>query len=262
MPPFPPHLRLRIVFGKDATLAAALLFATTLTAQADAALVAVAANFAGAAEAISTAFTRATGHSLQITTGATGKLYAQIAAGAPFAVMLSADAQTPARLEAENLAVAGTKFTYALGGLTLWSGDADRIKTDPRAALQADDTMFIAIANPELAPYGVAARETLQALGLWDVVQAKIVIGENIGQTFAMVDSGAAQIGFVAASAVAVGPARGARWDVPQELFTPIRQDAILLKAGADNAAAVAFMDYLASDAAKAIVQSFGYGTE
>jgi len=245
-----------------AAVVAALLFATTLMAQADAALVAVAANFAGAAEAISTAFTGATGHSLQITTGATGKLYAQIAAGAPFAVMLSADEQTPARLEVENLAVAGTKFTYALGGLTLWSVDADRIKTNPKPALQAADTMFIAIANPELAPYGVAARETLQALGLWDVVQAKIVMGENIGQTFAMVDSGAAQMGFVAASAVAVGPTRGARWDVPQELFTPIRQDAILLKAGADNTAAVAFMDYLASDAAKAIVQSFGYGTE
>ena len=245
-----------------AAVVAALLFATTLMAQADEALVAVAANFAGAAEAISTAFTGATGHSLQITTGATGKLYAQIAAGAPFAVMLSADEQTPARLEVENLAVAGTKFTYALGGLTLWSVDADRIKTNPKPALQAADTMFIAIANPELAPYGVAARETLQALGLWDVVQAKIVMGENIGQTFAMVDSGAAQMGFVAASAVAVGPTRGARWDVPQELFTPIRQDAILLKAGADNTAAVAFMDYLASDAAKAIVQSFGYGTE
>lgn len=245
-----------------ATVAAALLFATTLTAAADEALVAVAANFAGAADAISTEFTKVSGHHLQITTGATGKLYAQIAQGAPFAVMLSADAQTPARLEAENLAVAGTQFTYALGALTLWSGDADRIGSDPKAALQAADTLAIAIANPELAPYGVAARDALQALGLWDAVQAKIVMGENIGQTFAMVDSGAAQIGFVAASAVAVGPARGSRWDVPQALFTPIRQDAILLAAGADNAAAVAFMGYLASDGAKAIVQSFGYGTE
>lgn len=245
-----------------AAVVAALLFATPLTAAADEALVAVAANFAGAAEAISTEFTKATGHTMQITTGATGKLYAQIAEGAPFAVMLSADQKTPARLEAENLAVAGSRFTYALGALSLWSVDADRIGSDPKAALQAADTMFIAIANPELAPYGVAARETLQALELWDAVQPKIVMGENIGQTFGMVDTGAAQVGFVAASAVAVGPARGSRWDVPQELFTPIRQDAILLKAGADNAAAIAFMDYLASDAAKAIAQSFGYGTE
>lgn len=245
-----------------AAVVAAVLFATPLTAAADEALVAVAANFAGAAEAISTEFTKATGHTLQITTGATGKLYAQIAEGAPFAVMLSADQKTPARLEAENLAVAGSRITYALGALSLWSVDADRIGSDPKAALQAADTMFIAIANPELAPYGVAARETLQALELWDAVQPKIVMGENIGQTFGMVDTGAAQVGFVAASAVAVGPARGSRWDVPQELFTPIRQDAILLKAGADNAAAIAFMDYLASDAAKAIAQSFGYGTE
>ena len=237
---------------------------TATSAHADEALVAVAANFAGAVEAIGAEFSKDTGHTIQVTTGATGKLYAQIGEGAPFAILLSADAKTPAKLEEESKAVAGTRFTYAVGKLSLWSADPGRVGADPKAALTASDTLHVAIANPDLAPYGVAAREALTALGLWETIQPKIVMGENIGQTFSMVDSGAAQMGFVATSAVeAPGKEpKGSRYDVPQELFKSIRQDAVLLKAGTGNAAAIAFLDYLKGDKAKGIIASFGYGTE
>ena len=248
-------------------LASCTLALTVLAAgptQADEALVAVAANFAGAVEAIGGAFAQDTGHSIQVTTGATGKLYAQIGEGAPFAILLSADAETPAKLEEEGKAVAGTRFTYAVGKLSLWSADSGRIGADPKAALTAVETLHVAIANPDLAPYGVAAREALTAMGLWDTIQPKIVMGENIGQTFSMVDSGAAQMGFVATSAVQAPSKdpKGSRYDVPQELFKPIKQDAVLLKVGEGNAAAVAFLDYLKGDKAKGIIASFGYGTE
>jgi molybdate transport system substrate-binding protein len=244
-------------------LAALSLIAADI-ARADEALLAVAANFAGAVEAIGKEFTRDTGHTLQVTTGSTGKLYAQISEGAPFAVLLSADAKTPAKLEEEGNAVQGTRFTYAVGKLSLWSADVGRIGADPKAALIAPDTLHVAIANPDLAPYGVAAREALTAMGLWETIQPKIVMGENIGQTFSMVDSGAAQVGFIATSAIEApgSAAKGSRYDVPQEMFTPIRQDAVLLKAGGGNRAAVAFLDYLKGDKAKAIIASFGYGTE
>ena len=234
------------------------------SARAEEALVAVAANFAGAVEAVGKEFTKDTGHTLQVTTGATGKLYAQISEGAPFAILLSADAKTPAKLEEEGQAVSGTRFTYAVGKLSLWSADADRIGADPKSALTAPTTLHVAIANPDLAPYGVAAREALTAMGLWDTIQPKIVMGENIGQTFSMVDSGAAQMGFIATSAIEVpgSAAKGSRYDVPQAMFTPIRQDAILLTAGEENKAAIAFLDYLKGDKARTIIASFGYGTE
>jgi molybdate transport system substrate-binding protein len=215
-------------------------------------------------EAIGTEFTKETGHTLKITTGSTGKLYAQIGEGAPFAILLSADAKTPTKLEQEGKAVAGTQFTYAVGRLSLWSSDAAKIGPDPKAALTAASTLHVAIANPDLAPYGVAARETLIAMGLWETIQPKIVMGQNIGQAFSLVDTGAAEMGFVATSAVQI-PGKeptGSRLDVPQEMFKPIEQDAILLKPGEANAAAKAFMDYLKGEKAKSIAQSFGYGTE
>ena len=245
-------------------LAVVLMSWAAGSAQADEALVAVAANFAGAVEAIGGEFAKQTGHSIQVTTGATGKLYAQIGEGAPFAILLSADAKTPAKLEEEGKAVPGTRFTYAVGKLSLWSADADRIGAVPTAALTAADTLHVAIANPDLAPYGVAAREALTAMGLWETIQPKIVMGENIGQTFSMIDSGAAQMGFVATSAVQVPgkEPKGSRYDVPQEMFKPIKQDAILLKAGEGNADASAFLEYLKSRKAKNIIAAFGYGTE
>ncbi len=228
-------------------------------ARADTALVAVAANFAGAADAISEAFAVDTDHTVQITTGSTGKLYAQITEGAPFDILLSADAKTPARLEAEGAAYPASVFTYAIGRLTLYSADPAAIGPDPKQSLQSGDVRFIAIANPDLAPYGQAAQETLMALGLWDTVQPKIVMGQNIGQVFALAQSGAADAAFVATSAL-VGQTGGSRWDVPQQLFAPIRQDAALLNAGADNPAAVAFLTYLKGEKARAIMVDFGYG--
>lgn len=250
----------------DSTLALRFLLALSLStpARADESLVAVAANYAGAVQALAQAFTQDTGHTLQITTGATGKLFAQISEGAPFDVMLSADSKTPARIEAEGLGVTGSSFTYAIGKLTLWSADPTLIGADPKQALLAADTLFIAIANPDLAPYGVAAREAMQAMGVWDMVQPKIVLGQNIGQTYSLVDTGAAQLGFVATSAVQ-GPGiapKGSRFDIPQAMFAPIAQDAVLLNPGADNPAALAFMDYLRGDKAKAIAVSYGYDTE
>jgi molybdate transport system substrate-binding protein len=239
-------------------LAAMLMLA--LPARADTALVAVAANYAAAATRIAADFAADTGHQVQITTGSTGKLYAQIAEGAPFAVLLSADTKTPARLLAEGLAVPDTGFTYAIGGLTLYSTDAGLIGADPKAALTADGLRFLAIANPDLAPYGTAAQQALTALGLWENLQAKIVMGQNIGQVFSMVQAGAADAAFVATSALK-DVTTGSRWDVPQSLFQPLRQDAVLLLPGRDNPAAIAFLDYLKGDKARAIAATFGYTT-
>lgn len=225
-------------------------------------LVAVAANYAGAAEAIGKAFTGGTGHVVTFTTGATGKLYAQISAGAPFDVLLSADAKTPQKIEADGNGVAGTRFTYAIGRLALWSSDAGRIGSDPKAALTDASTLKVAIANPELAPYGVAARQALKSMGLWDAVLPKIVMGENIGQAFAMTQSGAAQAGFVALSAAKnpEKPAGGSLFEIPQEWFEPIRQDAILLKKGENSEAARAFLEFLKGPQAREISARFGYG--
>ncbi|WP_246156729.1 molybdate ABC transporter substrate-binding protein [Aquicoccus porphyridii] len=256
MPPFPMRRFLGGVF-----FLLALGFGP-LAARAETALAAVAANFAETAEALVPLFREATGHDLVLTTGSTGKLYAQIGAGAPFDLLLSADAATPARLLDEGKAVAGSDFTYAIGRLTLWSGDAARIGTDGQAVLRDPDLRFVAIANPDLAPYGVAAREALESMGLWAALQPKIVMGQNIGQTHSLVATGAAELGFVALSAVKSPRAvtGGSRWDVPQALFTPIRQDAVLLNPGAGNDAARAFLAFLRSDQAARVIERFGYG--
>jgi len=234
------------------------------SARAEETLVAVAANFAEVIDELKPLFRKSTGHTLQSTTGSTGKLYAQIKEGAPFHILLSADEKTPERMEKEQLAVAGSRFTYAIGKLTLWSVDEGRITSDGQAALKAGDVRHIAIANPDLAPYGVAARETLQSLELLDFLKPKIVMGQNIGQTHSMVATGNAQLGFVALSAV-LSPrekTKGSRWDVPQNLFTPIRQDAVLLNAGAKNEAAIAFMKFLKTPDARTVIERYGYGIE
>lgn len=244
-----------------AAIAAVVLTAGPSVVLADTAFVAVAANFADVAETLSPMFTAATGHDLKLTTGSTGKLYAQIGEGAPFEVLLSADAKTPAKLEEEGKAVAGSRFTYAMGQLALYSANPETVGADGKAALENPGLRFIAIANPELAPYGVAAREAMQAMGLWDGLFPKIVMGQNIGQTFSLVATGAAEVGFVALSAVRA-PGKepiGSYWRVPQEMFAPIRQDAVLLKAGEANPAAAAFLDFLKSPEALAVIGSYGY---
>jgi len=240
-----------------------LLWGLPSCARAADALVAVAANFSEAMEALETRFEGECGHSLTVTTGSTGKLYAQIQHGAPFDVFLAADQRRPQLLEEQGQAVAGSRFTYAVGRLALWSPDPERIGPGGGAVLRKGAFQKLAIANPDLAPYGAAARETLRSLGLFDQLQGRIVMGQNIGQAYALVATGAAELGFVALSSV-LSPRNtrpGSRWDVPQELYAPIRQDAALLKRGAANPAARAFLDYLQTAEARRLIRRFGYLT-
>ncbi len=222
---------------------------------------AVAANFLHPSEALQTLFATHTGHRLRISSGSTGQLYAQIVNGAPYDVFLAADQRRPRLLEERGLAVHGSRFTYAMGALTLWSPDAARIDEAGPRVLRRSDFRHLAIANPELAPYGLAARQALQTLGLWDALGSKLVRGENIAQTFQFVVTGNAELGFVALSQV-LSPrnrAPGSRWNVPGTLHEPIRQDAVLLARGRDNPAASAFLGFLRSAKAAALIRSFGY---
>ena len=244
----------------------ALMFALGLglpgtSAHAGEVALAVAANFLEPARVISAAFTRATGHSVNISGGATGKFYAQIVNGAPFDVLLAADDETPARLIAGKQAVPGSAFTYAVGRLALWS--ADDKKVDPAAtALRNGQFRFLAVANPKTAPYGRAALETLKSMQI-DVPDNKRVVGESIAQTWQFAASGNAELGFVALSQIWKDGklTRGSAWVVPDSLHTPIRQDAVLLTRGQHNVAARALIDWLKHPATQRIIQSYGYGT-
>lgn len=229
---------------------------------AEEAIIAVAANFADVVEQLKRDFEDGSGHTLTVTIGSTGKLYAQVVNGAPFDVLLAADQVRPARLEKENYAVPGSRFTYASGRVTLWSAEPQRIGKDGATALRTG-FRHLAIANPDLAPYGTAAMEILASLGLADDLAPKIVTGEDIGQAFALVASGNAELGFVALSHVLAPQNKnpGSRWDVPVDLYTPIRQDAVLLRHGAENSAAVAFVQFLRSDRARATIDRLGYGS-
>ena len=230
-------------------------------AHAGQAQVAVAANFAGPLAKIGEGFTAATGHTLQVSVGATGKFYSQIVAGAPFEVLIAADDETPARLVKEGLAVPGSNFTYAIGKLVLWSAQPGFVD-DKGAVLAAGKFNHLAVANPKLAPYGQAGTDVLKALGLLDAVTPKIVTGETIAQTYQFVLTGNAELGFVALSQVVVPgkPVVGSYWLVPGSLHGEIRQDAVLLKTGEKNPAATALLAYLKSDAAKRVIQAHGYG--
>ncbi|MDD3449969.1 MAG: molybdate ABC transporter substrate-binding protein [Gammaproteobacteria bacterium] len=237
-------------------LITALLAATG--ARAGEVSVAVAANFKATLEEVGAAFTRATGHQVLASSGSTGKLYTQITQGAPFAVLLAADSARPERLEREGHAVAGSRFTYAVGRLVLWSPDPDRVDAEG-AVLRDPGLQRLAIANPRSAPYGAAAQEVLEGLGLWDALQPRLVRGENIGQTFQFVASGNAPLGFVALAQVRAGGQPGSQWLVPQALHAPIEQQAVLLGSGANNPAARAFLDYLRGPEAVAIIERYGY---
>ena len=219
--------------------------------------VAVAANFAAPAQRLADTFSSASGHKLTLSSGSTGKFYAQIKSGAPFDVLLSADEETPRRLETEKRAVAGTRFTYAVGRLALWGAKAD---VADEGVLRRGQFSRLAIANPRLAPYGAAAREALERLGLWTTVQGKIVQGENIAQTFQFVSSGNADLGFVALSQLRQRQAAaGSFWLVPEALHAPLRQDAVLLGRASSNAAARAFLEYLRTPPARERIREFGY---
>ncbi len=233
-------------------------------AAAEEAVVAVAANFSEVVERLEGDFERQSGHTLTVVAGSTGKLYAQIAHGAPFDVFLSADQARPERLEEERLAVAGSRFTYATGRLTLWSSEPGRIGGDGAATLRRGEFRRLAIANPALAPYGAAAKETLEKLGLWERFADKIVMGQTIGHAHTLVASGGAELGLVALSSV-LSPrnaTRGSRWDVPSNLHAPIHQDAVLLARGAANPAARNFLAFLRSEKAKAVIERYGYAVE
>lgn len=243
---------------------AALVFFWPALCGAETALIAVASNFSEVAESLVRDFENLSEHEIEASAASTGKHYAQIVNGAPYDALLAADQASPRRLEESEIAVAGTRFVYAIGKLTLWSADEELIHGDGIAVLEKQDFRALAIANPALAPYGVAARETLQSLGLWNALEHKIVMGENVGQAFVLTATGNAELGLVALSSVISkrNENTGSRWDVPSELHTPIRQDAVLLEHGYGNAAAVAFLAYLQSDEARLTIESFGYGLE
>jgi molybdate transport system substrate-binding protein len=223
--------------------------------------VAVAANFAAPMARIAEGFQAASGHTLKLSSGATGKFHAQIVAGAPFEVLLAADDTTPAKLVESGHAVAGSRFTYAVGRLVLWSPRPGLVD-DQGAVLGKGGFAHLAIANPKTAPYGAAAMQVLQALGLAEVLVPRLVTGESIAQAYQFVVTGNAELGFVALSQVAVPgrPMQGSIWRVPATLHDEIRQDAVLLKAGAQNPAALALLAYLKGDAARATIRAFGYG--
>lgn len=218
---------------------------------------AVAANFAVPMQRIAAAFEAQTGHRAKLSVGATRAFETQVRNGAPFAVLLAADDETPARLEKDGFAVAGSRFTYATGRLVLWSANT-RLVDAGGDVLKTANFERLAIANPRLAPYGRAAVETMQRLGVYERWQPRIVQGESIGQAYQFVATGNAQAGFVALSQVV--DAKGSRWVVPDDLHEPIRQDAVLLAKGKDDEAARALLAFLKGEKARGIIRAYGYG--
>ncbi len=245
--------RLRIACALAALLLAAAPKAETVQ-------VAVAANFSAPMKQIAESFEQDSGHKVQLSSGATGKFYAQIKSGAPFDVLLSADDETPARLDAEGATVAGSRFTYATGRLVLWSPRPGVV--DSRGdVLRANAFRNIAIAAPKLAPYGAAAVQTLTRLGLLGTIEPKFVQGESIGQAFGFVASGNAELGFIALSQVYENGQlkSGSGWVVPASLHHPLRQDAVQLVRARDNPAAAALMRYLNTDRVRAMIRAYRY---
>ena len=218
------------------------------------ALVAVAANFADAANRLAAGFAAMGGHQVVVTTGSTGKVYAQIRHGAPYDVFLSADTERPRLLEQDGLAVPGSRFTYAEGMLALIRADGGPVAF---GMIQDGSFQKLALANPRLAPYGLAAEQALRSQGLWQTVQERLVFGENVGQAYALVATGNADLGFVALSQVLTTN----HWPVPPAWHEPIAQDAVLLNRAVANEAAIAFLAFLRTDAARQIIRDFGYRT-
>ncbi len=223
--------------------------------------VAVASNFHNPLKLIAKKFEAQTGHRVLTIAGSTGKLYAQILQGAPFDILLAADSRRPRLLEENGQAVSGSRFTFALGKLALWSAGPDTFLKVGKTSLERMEFKRLAMANPKTAPYGLAARQTLERLSLWSKVRSRIVRGENIGQTFQFVLSGNAELGFVALSQIMdpKNKIQGNYWEVPSEFYDPLRQDAVLLLRGKSNPAAKVFLDFLKSDEARNVILSYGY---
>jgi molybdate transport system substrate-binding protein len=239
-----------------------LLLLLVKPASADEVIVAVASSFKAPMQALTPLFEQQTGHRVLASFGSSGKLASQVGRGAPFEVFLSADEATPAGLERDGAAVAGTRFTYAVGRLVLWSRDPGLVDADG-AVLHGDRFDRLAIADPRLAPYGAAATQTLRRLGLLERLQPRLVIGENITQAHQFVATGNAQLGFVARSQLqpqaGVQSARGSVWLVPPHLHAPIHQQAVLLAHGRNSPAAHALLKFLRSGSARRLIRHHGF---
>src|SRR5271165_5142699 len=245
-------------FAKSVQLAVAIAtwVLTSTSVPAAQTNVAVAANFTEAAKEIAAAFKAKTGHEAVLSFGASGQFYTQITQGAPFQVLLSADDARPKKLVDDVLAVADSRFTYAIGKLVLWSKTPGLVKG--QETLTASTFAKLSICNPAAAPYGAAAVEAMKALKIDETLQPKLVEGATITQAYQFVETGNAELGFVALSQL-TGPETGSRWLVPQDLYSPIRQDAVLLKSRAANEAATGFVAFLKGPEARAIIEKYGY---
>jgi molybdate transport system substrate-binding protein len=239
--------------------ALALVLAFSLPAAAGEVIAAVAANFTEPAKEIGALFTEKTGHTVTYTFGPSGQFYTQISQGAPFEVFLSADATCPKKAVEEGFAVAGTDFTYAIGKLVLWS--ADPALVDDKGEVLKTDLEHVSIADPKSAPYGAAGVEVMKALGVYDKLEPKLVTGKSITQAYEFAATGNAPVAFVAYSQV-IGDTKGSSWMVPADLYKPILQDAVLLKTGAEDEAAKAYLEFLKSPEALEIIKKYGYVTE
>jgi molybdate transport system substrate-binding protein len=221
---------------------------------------AVASNFSAPMKQIAALFERQSRDTVKLSFGSTGKFYAQIRGGAPFDVFVAADSATPQRLDDEGLTVNGSRFVYALGKLVLWSAQPGYVD-DNGKVLRIGSYEKLAIADPKLAPYGKAAKETLEKLAMWNSIRDRLVVGENITQAYQLVATGNAELGFVALSQVMRDGkvSAGSSWIVPPQMYKPIRQSAVLLSGAKDKAAAQAFLDFLKSKKAAAVIRSYGY---
>lgn len=247
------HWRLKCVLAFS-------LFISMPGAQANEISIAVATNFAPTLKILAQSFAANSGHRIHISAGSTGKLFAQIRHGAPFDIFLAADVRHPLLLEQQGLAVQGSRFTYAIGQLVLWSPQTQLIDTHGQV-LKNGTFRHLAIANPKIAPYGGAARQVLQGMGLWESLKPRLVQGEDVGQTFHFVASGNAELGFIALAQI-LGLAdadRGSSWRVPQDLYVPLEQQAVLLTRGAAKSGAADFLSYLRGAEAGAIIKQHGY---
>ena len=221
--------------------------------------VAVAANFHAPMETLVQEFETQNDHDVILISGSTGGLYAQIVNGAPYDVFIAADTRRPTLLATSGRGVARSQTTVAIGQLVLWSADRDLIDGQDLSLLRDSNIRFLAIANPDLAPYGEAAREVLMAMELWEPWASRLVYGENIAQAYAMVATGNAEIGLIALAQVSAQTSAGGYLLIPQALYEPLRQDAILLERGAGNAAAIALLEFLSTPKAKTVISGFGY---